>query len=155
MTLLRPPDARRRTVADAMLHIPKVHPPTTTVTEARRVFEDDHVHAVLIAADGRLLSVVDRTDLADAPGDDLARRHGRLQGRTVPPDASLEPVWQSMIEARTRRLAVIDEDGRLLGLLCLKRSGRGFCSDSDVQARAEERRTRPCAPGTTTVDAGT
>lgn len=42
--------------------------------------------------------------------------------------------------ARSRRLAVIDDHGMLLGLLCLKRTGLGFCSDTDVQARADERR---------------
>ena len=40
------------------------------------------------------------------------------------------------------RLAVIDEECRLLGLLCLKRTRLGFCSDADVQARAAERQQR-------------
>ena len=35
-----------------------------------------------------------------------------------------------------RRVAVINNDGRLLGLLCLKASQAGFCSDQDVRARA-------------------
>jgi FdhD protein len=35
-----------------------------------------------------------------------------------------------------RRAAVTSADGRLLGLLCLKASRRGFCSDQDVRARA-------------------
>jgi hypothetical protein len=37
-----------------------------------------------------------------------------------------------------RRTAVISADGRLLGLLCLKARGTGFCSDGDVRARALE-----------------
>ncbi|MGW1564687.1 hypothetical protein ACWCQ1_51030 [Streptomyces sp. NPDC002144] len=42
-----------------------------------------------------------------------------------------------------RRLAVTDGCGRLLGLLCLKRSGNGYCSDEGIRARADEReRTR-------------
>ncbi len=36
-----------------------------------------------------------------------------------------------------RRLAVVDERGALLGLLCLKRRLTGFCSDADVAARGE------------------
>jgi hypothetical protein len=35
-----------------------------------------------------------------------------------------------------RRAAVTSADGRLLGLLCLKASRAGFCSDQDVRARA-------------------
>jgi hypothetical protein len=42
-----------------------------------------------------------------------------------------------MRRAGRRRLAVTSEDGRLLGLLCLKASGRGFCSDEDVAARGQ------------------
>jgi hypothetical protein len=34
-----------------------------------------------------------------------------------------------------RRLAVIDESGRLLGLLCLNREGTGYCSDDGILKR--------------------
>jgi hypothetical protein len=37
-------------------------------------------------------------------------------------------------------LAVTDYNGMLLGLLCLKSSDLGFCTDSDVQARETEQR---------------
>ena len=42
----------------------------------------------------------------------------------------------AMTAAGRRRAAVISADGRLLGLLCLKVSRAGFCSDQDVRARA-------------------
>jgi hypothetical protein len=35
-----------------------------------------------------------------------------------------------------RRAAVITDDGKLVGLLCLKASRTGFCSEDDVRARA-------------------
>jgi hypothetical protein len=35
-----------------------------------------------------------------------------------------------------RRAAVIRDDGKLVGLLCLKASRSGFCSEEDVRARA-------------------
>ena len=38
-------------------------------------------------------------------------------------------------DAGARRLAVVDEHGDLLGLLCLKQRRAGFCSDDDVRAR--------------------
>ena len=44
-----------------------------------------------------------------------------------------------MSATSSRRLAVVDDDHRLLGLLCLKRSGSGFCSDDDVISRRRAR----------------
>jgi hypothetical protein len=44
-----------------------------------------------------------------------------------------------------RRLAVIDAQQRLLGLLCLKRTRDGFCSEQDLQSRQAE--TRRSATG--------
>jgi hypothetical protein len=50
-----------------------------------------------------------------------------------------------------RRAAVTSADGRLLGLLCLKASQAGFCSDHDVRARALGE-TDPAAVGATGID---
>ena len=50
-----------------------------------------------------------------------------------------------------RRAAVTSADGRLLGLLCLKASRAGFCSDQDVHARALGE-TDPAAVGGTGID---
>lgn len=124
--------------ADAMIRFPKVCPPATTVAQARARFADDHVHALLVVDGGRLLAVVERSDLAGADADGRAVDAGRLAGRVVGPAADLAAVRARMHRARTRRLAVVDDEHRLLGLLCLKRSGRGFCSDDDVRARAAD-----------------
>jgi hypothetical protein len=40
-----------------------------------------------------------------------------------------------MRQTGRRRLAVVDEDGTLLGLLCLKATGLGFCSDDAIAQR--------------------
>lgn len=125
------------TVAAAMLRRPKVCAPSTTVAAAREMLGDDHVHALLVVADGVLLAVVDRADLEDAPPGAPAAERGRLGGRVVGPDADLHATWDAMTG---RRLAVVDARGVLLGLLCLKRSRRGFCSAEDVAARERERR---------------
>jgi hypothetical protein len=50
--------------------------------------------------------------------------------------------WLAMTATGQRRNAVISEDGRLLGLLCLKASQAGFCSDEDVADRARELKAR-------------
>jgi CBS domain-containing protein len=140
MTLASENANTRATVADAMIHSPKVCGPTTTVAEVREQFRDDHVHAVLVVDGGRLLSVVERPDVSAAPSDMPARLAGRLRGRVTGPDADLDATWRAMSTRQRRRLAVVDDRGTLLGLLCLKRTGTGFCSDAEVQARADERR---------------
>lgn len=135
--------ARDAAVGDAMIRAPKTLPPTATVGEVRRFFEDDHVHAALVVDGGRLLAVIERADLAGPiPAERPAAGIGHLEGRTVEPDAALLPVWDRMRDEGRRRLAVVDGRNMCLGLLCLKRSGRGFCSDTDVEDRRREREGR-------------
>jgi hypothetical protein len=126
------------TVAEAMLTTPVRHPLSATVGEVREFFRDDHVHAVLIVGPaGHLEAVVERDDLAGGQAPDHAAAPlGRLAGRTVPAGASLAEIHRAMTAAGQRRTAVTSTDGQLLGLLCLKASRAGFCSDEDVQARA-------------------
>jgi CBS domain-containing protein len=126
-----------------MIRFPKTCPPTTTVDEARAMLLDDHVHALLVVENGQLLAVVERADLTFAPDDARARYAGRLVGRTVGPHADLASTWQRMRSERQRRLAVVDDADHLLGLLCLKRSGQGFCTDAGVLERARARRHGP------------
>src|SRR5215472_10299144 len=121
-----------------MLTTPTRHPLSATVREIRAFFRDDHVHAALIVSPaGYLEAVVERDDIAHGQALDAAAGPlGRLAGRTVPAGASLAEVHRAMTAAGRRRAAVTSADGRLLGLLCLKASRAGFCSDQDVRARA-------------------
>jgi CBS domain-containing protein len=123
-----------------MLTTPKTQSPAMTVAQARRLFADDHVHACLVVTSAlRLLAVVEREDLGDDVADaDAGVGYGELDGRVVRPDAVLAGAYRGMLAAGRRRLAVVDEDGRLVGLLCLKRTGTGFCSDLDVAERAAQ-----------------
>jgi CBS domain-containing protein len=132
-----------RTVADAMLARPKVAAADLTVAGAHAELADDHVHAVLLVDAGVLLAVVERPDLVDAPVDAPARGYGRLADRVVAPGDDLVETWRAMLATHRRRLAVVDAGGAVLGLLCLKSSGRGFCAQEDVDARARERAETP------------
>jgi CBS domain len=127
-----------RTAAEVMLTTPARHPLSATVGEIRDFFRDDHVHAALIVNPaGYLEAVVERDDIAEYQALDAAAAPlGRLAGRTVLPGASLAEVRRTMTAAGRRRAAVTSAEGRLLGLLCLKASRAGFCSDQDVRARA-------------------
>lgn len=129
-----------------MVSYPKRLPLAASVGDVRRLFRDDHVHAALIITQaGCLAAVVERCDISGSPALDDARAapFGRLAGRVILPGASLRAAWLAMTATGQRRNAVISEDGRLLGLLCLKASQAGFCSDEDVADRARELKERP------------
>src|SRR5437764_15467138 len=68
---------------------------------------------------------------AEMPASTIAR----LDGRTISRKAPLHEALDAMTRAGRRRLAVTSDDSTLLGLLCLKASGAGFCSDADVANR--------------------
>lgn len=131
-----------RTVDTAMISAPKTLPAAATVAQVRDEFQDDHVHCVLIVKDDVLLTVVERPDLVKVSPEEKAVTLGRLGGRTIKADENLERARTSMLSQGRRRLAVIDDHAALLGLLCLKRTGLGFCSDAGVRARAAEREGR-------------
>ena len=127
-----------RTVAGAMVARPKVHRPTATVAELRAFFRDDHVHMALLVEHGKLIGTVERADLErNLGGATAALSIAKLEGRTIAPGATLSDARKAMKRDRRRRLAVANTEGRLLGLLCLKASGLGFCSDADVTSRTD------------------
>ncbi|MEQ3551914.1 CBS domain-containing protein [Pseudonocardia nematodicida] len=126
-------------VSAAVHTFPKTCGPATTVRSAREFFANDHVHALLVVNGTVLVAVVERDDLDGAADDAPVAPLGRLGDRVAHPDDDLRATWDAMAGAGRRRVAVVDAGGLLTGLLCLKRSGRGFCSDDGVRARAEER----------------
>jgi CBS domain-containing protein len=137
-----------------MLTGPKVLQGSATVAEIRRLFSDEHVHVALLVEAGRLVAAIERRDLlATIDGSLPARLIGHVTGRTVSPEAPLHDVFAAMRGAGLRRLAVVDGNGILLGLLGLKASGLGFCSDSDVERRAADRGTGALARPSAARDA--
>lgn len=142
-----------RTVADALLRQPTVHRADLTVGQARAAFDASaKTHMLLLAGDGVLIGTLTRADL-DRGGDggvgldggvDLdpnarAAAVGTLVGRTTAPDVPLAPTHALMCRRGIRRLAVVDDAMRLLGLLCLKHSRSGFCTDDGVAAMRRAR----------------
>ena len=143
------PRVRGRRVGDAMVTRPKTEDPAAGVRKIRALFEDDRVHvALIVAGDGRLVTTVERSDLLAArPRTRDAAELGTLAGRTVRPWDDLDVATAVLLRDGRRRLAVVDDDGRLVGLLCLKRDRSGFCSDENVAARAAERVRQAQAAG--------
>jgi CBS domain-containing protein len=141
------PEFRGRPVVEFMVSRPKTLPTTATLAAVREFFTDDHVHLALIVDENNVLtSTVTRRDLELAlaqgsPETAPAAGVGVVEGRTIDASTDAEFALRSLTGAAERRRAVIDDDNRLLGLLCVKRSGRGFCGDADVAARREGPKT--------------
>lgn len=130
-----------RTVADAMITNIKISGVHATVADLRALFVDEHVQSAVIVDAGMLLTVVDRSDVdGTTPADLPAVQLGGRRQRMIGPSADLELARQQLLRSGRRRLAVVDADGRLRGLLCLKRGLAGFCSDHDVSARVQASR---------------
>ena len=112
-----PADLAGRTVGEVVVRMPKTLPASVSVGVARAALEDDHVHMLLLTDDGRLLGTLVRSDLA-AAGDDAAPALGRavMVGRTIAADVPAQDARQLLVGSGRRRLAVVDHDGRLLGL---------------------------------------
>jgi CBS-domain-containing membrane protein len=146
---------------DVMLREPAVLSSAAALDEVVALFASTHVHMVVLTDTGRLggklAGTLLRTDLPPTPrgpgadsSTDWAPNEGkpavtwaRALGRTT--HAEFPAAWAlSLLNARgQRRSAVIDDDGRLLGMLCVKRHGQGFCSDDDVLARRRDPVHRP------------
>lgn len=121
---------------------PKTTPLTASVRDMLTLFDDDHVHMALLTHDGYLRGCVTRSDLTGAPPDALAVSIARQPGRTIASTQLVDAAWDILERTGARRLAVVDNTARLVGLLCLKRSGTGFCSDEDVSTRSAELNAR-------------
>jgi hypothetical protein len=120
-----------------MISCPKTHDLGTTADEIRAFFEDDHVHmALIVRTDQRLVTTIERADLSAKPAiRTLAAELGTLTGRTAGPAQNLDAVTAGLLRERRRRQAVVDDRGRLLGMLCLKKDGSGYCSDDNFRQR--------------------
>jgi CBS-domain-containing membrane protein len=128
-------------VADALITIPKTHGPDARLEDIQALFENDHVHiALIVAPDGRLITTIERSDLiVPTSSATLVGDLGTLTGRVVGPSAALDTVTALLLREGRRRLAVVDDTGRLLGLLCLKKDRSGYCSDEGIRARANDK----------------
>ena len=112
-----------QTVQEAMTSNPTAITPETTVQDAARLMKSDDVGALPIVEDGRLTCVITDRDLAIrgvADGLDSATSVRELASKdvvTIDPQQSLEEAARLMAEHQIRRLPVVEEDGRLVGML--------------------------------------
>jgi CBS domain-containing protein len=112
-----------QTVQEAMTSNPAAITPDTSVQEAARLMKSEDVGALPVVEDGRLTCVITDRDLAirgvaegagaETPVRDLASQ----DVVTIDPQQSLEEAARLMAQHQVRRLPVVEEDGRLVGML--------------------------------------
>ena len=112
-----------RTVREAMTSNPQAISPETTAGEAAQLMKNEDVGALPIVAGDRLAGVVTDRDLAlrvlgeGKSRDTAVSEIASKDLVTVDPGQSLEEAARLMAEHQVRRLPVVEEDGRLVGVL--------------------------------------
>jgi predicted transcriptional regulator len=112
-----------------MVRRPKTLPVDTRVGELRLHFENPHVRSALLVDGERFAGVIARDDVpASAQASEPAGAYARREVPTVRADTGVADALAVMDSGGDRRLVVLDAAGtKLLGLLCLDKSGSSFC----------------------------
>lgn len=111
------------TIRDTMTPSPKTIEPGTTVQEAARTMKSEDVGSLPIVEGDQLVGVVTDRDLAIrvlAEGRSGETTVGEVASKdvvTIDPQQTLEEAVRLMAEHQLRRLPVVEEDGKLVGIL--------------------------------------
>ncbi|MGH3129549.1 MAG: CBS domain-containing protein [Gaiellaceae bacterium] len=111
-------------IRDVMTSNPRGVETSTPVTEAARIMSSEDVGSVPILEGDRLVGMLTDRDIAVrvvAEGKDpQSTTAGEIASRdlvTVDPQQDLDEALRLMAEHQVRRLPVVEEDGRLVGIL--------------------------------------
>jgi CBS domain-containing protein len=112
-----------KSIQEAMTSNPTTIAPTTPAQEAARKLKAEDVGALPIVEDGKLVGVITDRDLAIrvlAEGKDVETPVAEIASKdvvTVDPQQTLEEAARLMAKHQVRRLPVVEEDGKLVGIL--------------------------------------
>jgi hypothetical protein len=114
-------------VTDVMLATPKTLPSRATVAQVRDALANPHTEMVLLV-DGPVFrgAVVAIPDDADAGSPALD--HVEPSPELIAPTEAAGAAFSRARANPQRRAVVLDEDGNLLGLVCLNRTLTWFCT---------------------------
>ncbi|MFN0154390.1 MAG: CBS domain-containing protein [Gaiella sp.] len=126
-TSLSVTEARERTVADVMLARPKTLRADATVTDLRRLLENEHIVTVLLVEGDHYVGSVERSAVLDGLAGSTPAASLAQPGDTIVPDAPMSEALARFDATGGRRLVVVEPDGRLAGLLCLGSGRNAFC----------------------------
>ncbi len=129
-------------IQEAMTSNPTTVGPTNTAAEAAQIMKSEDVGSLPIVESEGLLGVITDRDIAIrvvAEGRGPDTTVGEIASQdvvTVGPEQSLEDAARLMAEHQLRRLPVVEEDGRLVGILAqadIAQSGHDALTGDTVQ----------------------
>ena len=113
-----------KSISEVMTSNPRTVEISTSVVEAARIMKTEDVGPVPIVEGDRLVGMVTDRDIAlrvVAEGKDpQSTPVGEIASRdlvTIDPDQSLDEAGRLMAQHQVRRLPVVEEDGRLVGIV--------------------------------------
>ena len=115
------------TVRDVMTKNPLSLPETASLSQAARAMRDSHIGVVLVTDSSDKLAglVTDRDIVVRAVADGQDPNHvplSRILSKPefeLKPDSSIDRAVKMMSDAKVRRLPVVDENGRCVGIVSL------------------------------------
>lgn len=113
-----------KSIRDVMTSNPRTISPSTTIVEAAKIMRDDDVGSIPIVEDDQLWGTITDRDItirAVVEGRDVqSATVGDIASRdlvTVDPQQELDEGLRLMAKHQVRRLPVVEEDGRLVGIV--------------------------------------
>ena len=127
-----------RKIRDVMTTNPRTVEPSTPVQEAAKIMRDQDVGPVPIVENGTVGGIVTDRDIVInvvAEGvDPSSTPVSQIASRdlvTVDPDQTLDEALRLMAQHQVRRLPVVEEDGKLVGIV----------AQADIARAADDQRT--------------
>ena len=127
-----------KSISEVMTPNPQSVDPSTTVVEAARLMRDGDVGSLPVVEDGKVVGIVTDRDIAIrvvAEGKDpQGAKVGEIASKdlvTVDPQQDLDEALRLMARHQVRRLPVVEEDGRLVGVV----------AQADVASEAGDEKT--------------
>ena len=109
--------------ANGIITDPVTLGPNERVATAQDVMEQNNISGIPITQDGRLVGILTRRDLRFLE-DREAAIAGVMTGRenlvTAPAETSLEEAERILVRNRIEKLPLVDDEGRLIGLITIK-----------------------------------
>lgn len=127
-----------KSIRDFMTSNPQSVEPSSTIADAARLMRDNDVGSLPVVEDGKLTGVVTDRDIAIravAEGKDpQGTKVGEVLSQdvvTIDPQQDLDEALRLMARHQVRRLPVVEEDGRLVGIV----------AQADVAEHGDDRKT--------------
>ena len=112
-----------KTIQEAMTSNPTTVSPDTSAADAAQIMKSEDIGSLPIVQDDKLFGVVTDRDIAIrivAEGRSADTPVGEIASKdivTVDPQQSIDEAARLMAEQQVRRLPVVEEDGRIVGIL--------------------------------------